>query len=145
MQEWAKRAKCAEFVVRAGVRATEMWDSGKPDNPLRDLALVICSECPVRQECADFAASFETYGHVWGIYGGMKERERNSLYATRKRNPTTCEVCGEVTNRRTTRLCESHYQKWRNYKRTRPNTTIEHFVKRTIRREKHDRQKKGEG
>lgn len=43
-------------------------------------AKALCSECPVRRECLDFAlATRESYG----IWGGLNETERRDLLARR--------------------------------------------------------------
>lgn len=38
------------------------------------LARTICTECPVRQECKDYAMS---YSGLYGIWAGMNEYERD--------------------------------------------------------------------
>ena len=45
-------------------------------------AKAVCNECPVRQECLEFALSGR---ELFGIWGGKSERERRRLRAQRKR------------------------------------------------------------
>lgn len=49
----------------------ETWITGEPDRV--SLAKGICSRCPVRGECRDFAIG---NNDQWGIYGGLTARER---------------------------------------------------------------------
>lgn len=41
------------------------------------LAQSICSNCPIRLECLDWAIGFEMEErYVWGVYGGLTSWER---------------------------------------------------------------------
>lgn len=57
----------------------EWWFPDKETKSLRKrtkeemLARTICTECPVRQECLDYSLQYEG---IYGIWGGLNERER---------------------------------------------------------------------
>lgn len=42
----------------------------------------VCASCPVREECLEYALSA---GEKWGVWGGLSERQRQRLFAVRRR------------------------------------------------------------
>ena len=56
-----------------------------------DAARVICTSCPVRQECLDFAIRNNI---PEGFYGGMTPRERGNVRSKRRPRPLACQTCG---------------------------------------------------
>lgn len=57
---------------------------GEPVAP----AKVICAGCPVREECAAYAAGLDSAGTpVVGVWGGLTGRERRRLRAADRRTP----------------------------------------------------------
>ena len=40
-------------------------------------ARIVCSNCPVRTECLDYALVFD----MEGIWGGLTQKERNRMYS----------------------------------------------------------------
>jgi WhiB family transcriptional regulator, redox-sensing transcriptional regulator len=44
----------------------------------------ICGACPVRAACLEFALDS---GEIWGIWGGLSERQRRPLLAAREHGP----------------------------------------------------------
>jgi WhiB family redox-sensing transcriptional regulator len=54
-------------------------------------AKAVCTSCPVRQECLDYALDYESHNHPGadtraphGIWGGLTERERRALLRDRR-------------------------------------------------------------
>lgn len=45
-------------------------------------ARAICAECPVQQECLEYAL---THHEIFGVWGGRTERERRKLLKERER------------------------------------------------------------
>lgn len=39
----------------------------------------VCAVCPVRQECLEW--SLQQQDRIWGVWGGLSERERRKLKA----------------------------------------------------------------
>lgn len=62
------RAACADH-------DPELWFSTEPED--RDAAKRICRGCPLRQRCADYAAS----RHVAGVWGGTSRYDRQQAAA----------------------------------------------------------------
>lgn len=45
----------------------------------------LCRQCPVRQDCLDYAVSHETIGfRRYGMFGGMTPAERERYAASKK-------------------------------------------------------------
>ena len=80
--DWTEEALCAEiggdiFFPKKGGSTRE--------------AKAICAQCPVRQECLDYALDYESHNHPGadtrhphGIWGGLSERERRALLRERR-------------------------------------------------------------
>jgi len=71
LPKWMGRASCAADDVNP-----DWWfpERGGPAESGADGALAkrICQECPVRQQCLEFALA----GREFGIWGGLTEQER---------------------------------------------------------------------
>lgn len=70
--EWVRSAACREldtnlFYPTSGRRPTE--------------ALAVCAECPVRNDCLEYALNNHQH---WGVWGGMTERQRFAEKRRRK-------------------------------------------------------------
>jgi hypothetical protein len=59
--KWIEDASCASL----GTVGSEVFTADTPDPDELELAEATCWRCPVRQECADYAASTPAYG-LWG-------------------------------------------------------------------------------
>jgi WhiB family redox-sensing transcriptional regulator len=68
--EWKERAACA------GYPSTFFFPTGESSAALVEKARAVCRECPVSEDCLEFA--FET-NQVAGIWGGTTEEERRTL------------------------------------------------------------------
>jgi WhiB family transcriptional regulator, redox-sensing transcriptional regulator len=79
-QEWREHASCLDF---SAVLFFGFDDSESPaEKRLReDQAKTVCVECPVRQDCLDYALSAR---ESHGIWGGMTDVERRR-FANRSR------------------------------------------------------------
>jgi WhiB family redox-sensing transcriptional regulator len=74
---WMLRAKCR------GASPTEFFPS---DGVGVEFAQRICGNCPVREECLEYALKFRIEHGVWG---GASERERRRILRRRRQlNPT---------------------------------------------------------
>lgn len=71
MMSWRFRAACIGQPIELFFQ-----DRGRNDQARR--ARAICSDCPVRSDCLDFAMSFPD-GELPGIYGGLTEGERRKI------------------------------------------------------------------
>jgi hypothetical protein len=58
---WVEEASCGDL----GLHATEIFTSDHPDADELALAEATCWRCPVRRQCADYAAQTPVYG-LWG-------------------------------------------------------------------------------
>jgi hypothetical protein len=58
---WVDDALCGSL----GVQASEVFVADHPDAGELALAEAVCWRCPVRRECADYAAETPAYG-LWG-------------------------------------------------------------------------------
>lgn len=79
--DWMRRAACRGedlvlFFGREGERAAEVRE------PREARAKAICSGCPARRDCLDFAVSRP---EKYGVYGGMNPEERASERRRRQR------------------------------------------------------------
>jgi WhiB family redox-sensing transcriptional regulator len=70
-REWMLNAACKNC-------DPEVWfpDPGRPRNSTLRLALLVCGECPVRQECLHHALVTDAR---YGIWGGATEAQRARL------------------------------------------------------------------
>jgi hypothetical protein len=59
---WVEDAACGGL----GLDASEVFTADHPDPEELALAEAVCWRCPVRQECADYAAQ----APVWGLWAG---------------------------------------------------------------------------
>lgn len=66
---WMQEASCAQI----GVGMAETWFPTK--GGANTLAKQVCSACPVRQKCLDYA----TKRRLDGIWGGTSEHERRDM------------------------------------------------------------------
>lgn len=71
---WIDRAACRESDPEL------FWPSTGEDPRA---AIAICEECPVRQECLDYAL---TLGEMDGIWGGTSGRQRRRIRSTQRRS-----------------------------------------------------------
>jgi len=70
--EWIKRARC-----RGADTVIFMPDSlGRLTIEQKANALMYCNQCPVKQECLEYAME---YRMTVGIYGGMTQKERKAF------------------------------------------------------------------
>lgn len=80
--DWFDAAACAD--VPTSVFFPEEDAPGDPRSELHDshIARLICSVCPVADECLDYAlANKERYG----IFAGLSETQRRKVAAARRR------------------------------------------------------------
>lgn len=76
-EEWHLEALCAQ------ADPEEWYPESRASNRA---AKAICNDCPVRQECLDFAMATESsYLHRWGIWGGLTARDRENLARQRRK------------------------------------------------------------
>lgn len=61
--------------------------TGSTQTQLQKIALSICDDCPVKQECFDYANRIEVSDgrttHAYGIYGGVPAGQRMSMRRAR--------------------------------------------------------------
>ena len=71
--KWVSLAVCAQVDLDL-----HFPEKGRTDQVR--IAKAICAECPVREECLEFALDFEdrTYGS-YGVFGGKTARERDEI------------------------------------------------------------------
>lgn len=74
--EWMERASCHAYPVE--LFFPEAGDS----SAVVRAAKRVCSLCPVRNECLEYALE---YDGMPGIWGGKTQRERRKLFAERLR------------------------------------------------------------
>lgn len=73
MKSWQRNASCV------GLESTIFYP---PTDAESGPAKAVCSECPVRQDCLEFAI---TVREKEGIWGGATAAERQSLVRRRRR------------------------------------------------------------
>lgn len=71
---WQEQAECAHYAGRVDFFPAR-------GESVRD-AKAVCTICPVRNECLEFAMRLKV---VHGVWGGLSERERRSLRRERSR------------------------------------------------------------
>ena len=72
--DWRDQAACIEYA-----HSVEFFPARGEST--RD-AKAVCSTCPVRPQCLEYALQWD---HLCGVWGGMSERERRQV---RRRNRT---------------------------------------------------------
>jgi WhiB family redox-sensing transcriptional regulator len=80
--EWYEEANCKGMngdiffpEVPIGISHKGLFDEAKK----------VCSTCPVKKRCLDFAMAMEVNDiRRFGIWGGLTPRERDSLYKKKK-------------------------------------------------------------
>ena len=82
--QWMNFAACSPQNAELFVAETSGFSQEQRDNLQR--AKQICKECPVKQECLDFAL---VTGEDVGIWGGMTYNERK-VYKRPRRHPNEC-------------------------------------------------------
>jgi WhiB family redox-sensing transcriptional regulator len=75
-QPWKAQAACRGI-------DPDLFHPPRGANKQVEQAKAFCRECPVRQECLDFALDWLPKRNS-GIYGGMSERQRRRIKASRK-------------------------------------------------------------
>lgn len=71
---WMKQAACRG-------QDTSLFFPSKGPSPARVARVrALCAGCPVREECLDYAITTE---HIMGTWGGLTERERRPMRASR--------------------------------------------------------------
>jgi hypothetical protein len=72
--QWIEDASCASL----GIIGSEVFTADHPDHDELELAEATCWRCPVRQECAEYAAQTRAYG-LWGaVWHGGRARRRQA-------------------------------------------------------------------
>lgn len=74
-EPWMTEGSCHALVETLGGRERDRLFFPSPGEPTRQ-AKAMCFDCPVRQDCLDFA---QTNGIRYGIWGGTSERERRRM------------------------------------------------------------------
>jgi len=86
MSEWRPRAACVDVPTSIFYSHSEITTSGNNVVEMRVNALRVkdayCNKCRVKSECLEFA--MET-NERYGIWGGLTERERQTLRRQRQR------------------------------------------------------------
>ena len=87
---WQERAECARKSGPEGVTlySPENWFSAPTDKVGIKYAKSICARCPVVDECLRYAMADEgtsSRSNRFGIFGGLTEAERESLWRTTSR------------------------------------------------------------
>lgn len=81
---WRERGTCARPPY--GPERTDVWFPHQTDREGRKAAVELCNRCPVQPQClADAMAREHGSGLTsrFGIYGGLTERQRYTLYRRR--------------------------------------------------------------
>lgn len=71
---WMAEANCAGL-------DPELMFPGRGDTETLQAAKVVCAECPVKQQCLDYAIE---NGEHFGVWGGTSERERRRIRGRRR-------------------------------------------------------------
>ncbi len=87
MEDWRKKAKCE------GLDPNIFFPRGSmvEETPGEKAAKAIClgkdgaPPCPVRQDCQDYALEAS---EIYGVWGGMTEKERREVWRLDKRKRT---------------------------------------------------------
>ncbi|WP_405010169.1 WhiB family transcriptional regulator [Kitasatospora sp. NBC_01539] len=91
---WQLRAACRErdsalFFHPAGER-------GEPHEARDAAAKTVCTRCPVRRQCLEYALAA---GEQYGVWGGTTEDERRALRSRRRRAARTAPAAGAPPRR----------------------------------------------
>lgn len=73
-EAWVERAACRGMVETAGPSAQQRTFFPERGGSTKT-GRAICADCPVRQECAEFAIPQRG---LHGIWGGMSQKERSA-------------------------------------------------------------------
>lgn len=80
-EPWMADGLCFEMVEKVGpAERDRLFFPSQGGDTKRGKA--ICADCPVRQECADYAIE---HRELFGIWGGLSERERRRIRTARRR------------------------------------------------------------
>jgi len=74
IQRWMKDAACV------GNKEADWFPENPGRTPAIKLAIQICNQCAVKQECTDYALARPD---LLGIWGGLSARKRGSIRAQR--------------------------------------------------------------
>ena len=74
--EWMDQGSCVGHLL-------ELWFPAPGNIADGNLAKRICSDCPVRLACLDYAMQYGPRG-LAGIWGGLSERQRVTLSRNRR-------------------------------------------------------------
>lgn len=77
-QPWMAEALCAQ------IDSEIFFPEGKGASPRE--AKAVCSLCPVRSECLDYALEHENSAHQHGVWGGLSPKERRRLHREQRRS-----------------------------------------------------------
>lgn len=82
--EWQERAACK------GMDQNIFYGPDAPESTQErvareEKAKAVCYSCPVRRQCLDYALR---HNEVYGIWGGMTERERRNLKSAQEKTQT---------------------------------------------------------
>jgi WhiB family redox-sensing transcriptional regulator len=86
MSDWQDHAACQYLRTEDAMRIffeSELEFASKYDYPFESEAKFICSTCPVKHNCLDYAM---LVAEPWGIMGGMTFPERRKLARKRLKN-----------------------------------------------------------
>lgn len=114
-QEWMKQAACRDHPN------PDLWfpDQGDQAYP----AKLICLECPVQKECAEYGKSEQ-----WGIWGGLSYKAKKSL----RQQTSSGKICRnghEMTPENTVLVDNGGRRSYRYCRKCRQATAAKHWVK----------------
>jgi WhiB family redox-sensing transcriptional regulator len=72
---WARRARCVGM-------DTMVFFCGRGDTPAVRRAKDVCSRCPVRAECLEYA---QRHNIRHGVWGGLSDKERRVVRVRKRR------------------------------------------------------------
>jgi WhiB family transcriptional regulator, redox-sensing transcriptional regulator len=76
-EDWRREARCST------VDTSVFFPTGKSGMSATQAAKRLCSDCPVRARCLEFAV---TTNQEYGVWGGADEDERRALRRTWRRS-----------------------------------------------------------
>lgn len=79
--DWADQASCRDSGW------PDAWfpeKTGTVSAASSSYAKSVCSGCPVRADCLEYALRHESGVYRWGIYGGLSPRQRHRLAGGRQ-------------------------------------------------------------
>jgi len=118
MGDWVEQALCREK-VRAGEADRSWWFPGaQREQRTINIAKRICGECPVREDCLEWAVRNEQYG----IWGGVGPRQREYIVSDREKHCASCHrpfVPTQPSGKYCTRRCLEEAQNVRRNERRR--------------------------